>query len=113
MISDDGLGLYTVNYSINNLQISNSVITVSNGGSGYNVNTTTVTVTSANGYGSGATATANIVSGVIRNIWITNSGSGSYIINGNNNPTLTVIRGMKYIFSVNASGHPFWIQTVS
>jgi hypothetical protein len=76
MISDDGIGLYTINYSINNLQLSNSVITVSNGGSGYNVNTTTVTVTSANGYGSSATATANIVSGVIKNIWITNGGSG-------------------------------------
>jgi hypothetical protein len=85
IISDDGLGLYTINYSINNLPISNSVITVSNGGSGYNVNTTTVTVTSANGYGSGATATANIVSGVIRNIFITNGGSGYATT-----PTITV-----------------------
>jgi hypothetical protein len=76
IISDDGLGIYTINYTINNLPISNNIITVSNGGSGYNVNTTTVTITSANGFGSGATATANIVGGVIRNIYITSGGSG-------------------------------------
>lgn len=44
---------------------------------------------------------------------VTNSGSGAYVINGASNPTLTVIRGMKYTLAVNASGHPFWIQTVS
>jgi uncharacterized protein YjbI with pentapeptide repeats len=39
--------------------------------------------------------------------------AGSFIgINRSNSP-ITVIRGMKYILSVNASGHPFWIQTVS
>jgi hypothetical protein len=85
MISDDGLGLYTINWSINNLELSNSVITVANGGSGYNVNTTSVTITSANGYGSGATAVANVVSGVIKNIYITNGGSGYATT-----PTITV-----------------------
>jgi hypothetical protein len=44
---------------------------------------------------------------------ITNSGSSGYVINGSNNPKITVIRGMTYIFAVNASGHPFWLQTVS
>ena len=44
---------------------------------------------------------------------VTNSGSGSYVINGSNNPTLSFIRGHRYIINVNASGHPFWIQTVS
>jgi hypothetical protein len=44
---------------------------------------------------------------------VTNSGSSAYTINGSNNPTLSVIRGHRYIFNVNASGHPFWIQTVS
>ena len=76
MISDDGLGVYTINWSINNLELSNSVITVADGGSGYNVDTTSVTITSANGYGSGATAVANIVGGVVNNIYITNGGSG-------------------------------------
>jgi hypothetical protein len=44
---------------------------------------------------------------------VTNSGSGSYVINGSNNPTLSFIRGHRYVINVNASGHPFWIQTVS
>ena len=45
------------------------------------------------------------------NYTVTNSGSGAYLINGASNPTLTVIRGLTYTFTVNASGHPFWIQT--
>ena len=44
---------------------------------------------------------------------VTNSGTGSYVINGSNNPTLSFIRGHRYVINVNASGHPFWIQTVS
>jgi hypothetical protein len=39
-------------------------------------------------------------------------GSGAYTINGSNNPTLSFIRGHRYIINVNAPGHPFWIQTV-
>lgn len=83
MISDDGLNVYTIDWQINNMPMSNSMITVANGGSGYNVNTTSVTITSD--YGSGATAVANVVSGVIKNIYITNPGSG-YITT----PTITV-----------------------
>jgi hypothetical protein len=86
IISDDGLGVYTINWNINNLELSNSMITVANGGSGYNVNTTSVTITSANGYGSGAVATANVVGGVIKNIYITNGGSGYATT-----PTITVV----------------------
>ena len=86
MISDDGLGVYTINWQINNLELSNNIITVANGGSGYNVNTTSVTITSANGFGTGATAVANVVSGVIRNIYITNGGSGYATT-----PTITVV----------------------
>jgi hypothetical protein len=44
---------------------------------------------------------------------VSNSGSGSYIINGLNNPTLNLIRGQTYTFNINASGHPFWIQTTT
>lgn len=86
MISDDGLGVYTIGWSINNLPISNSMISIVNGGSGYNVSTTTVTVNSVDGFGTGATATANVVSGVIRNINITNGGSGYATT-----PTITVL----------------------
>ena len=44
---------------------------------------------------------------------VTNAGSGSYTINGSANPTLSFIRGHRYVINVSASGHPFWIQTVS
>ncbi len=42
---------------------------------------------------------------------VTNSGTGSYVINGSNNPTLNLIRGTTYTFNINAAGHPFWIKT--
>ena len=58
-----------------------------------------------------AAFTVTATSGILFSV--SNSGSGAYVINGSSNPTLTVIRGMRYILSVNASGHPFWIQTVS
>ena len=44
---------------------------------------------------------------------VTNSGSGSYTINGSSNPTLSFIRGHRYVINVSAAGHPFWIQTIS
>lgn len=40
-----------------------------------------------------------------------NSGSGAYLIDGASNPTISLIRGQKYVFDVNATGHPFYIQT--
>ena len=45
--------------------------------------------------------------------YITNSGSGSYTVNGVANGLINFERGKKYRIHVNASGHPFWIQTVS
>lgn len=44
---------------------------------------------------------------------VTNSGASSYTINGASNPTLSFIRGHRYVINVNAPGHPFWIQTVA
>ena len=44
---------------------------------------------------------------------VSNNGTSAYTINGTDNPTLSVIRGHRYVINVNASGHPFWIQTVS
>jgi hypothetical protein len=44
---------------------------------------------------------------------VTNSGASAYTINSASNPTLTLERGGTYTFNVSASGHPFWIQTVS
>jgi hypothetical protein len=89
MISDDGLSVYAIDWQINNLGLSNNVITVANGGSSYNANTIAVTITSANGFGSGATATANVVGGVVKNIYITNAGSGYATT-----PTITVSDGL-------------------
>ena len=77
MISDDGLSVYTIRWNINNLELTNSMISVANTGGGYNVNTLSVTVTSANGYGSGAVAVANVsAQGNITSIFITSGGSG-------------------------------------
>ncbi|NDB58662.1 hypothetical protein EB001_09470 [bacterium] len=45
--------------------------------------------------------------------YITNSGSGSYTVNGVSNGLINFQRGKKYRIYINASGHPFWIQTVS
>jgi len=42
---------------------------------------------------------------------VTNSGASAYTIDGSNNPTLNLLRGFTYSFSLNASGHPFWIKT--
>jgi hypothetical protein len=45
--------------------------------------------------------------------YVTNSGSGSYLVNGVSNGLITFEKGKKYRIHVNAAGHPFWIQTVS
>jgi hypothetical protein len=47
------------------------------------------------------------------NIYISNSGSGAYIIDGVNNGNISLIRGNTYNLVINATGHPFWIQAVS
>jgi len=54
----------------------------------------------------------NITQGV-STFSVTASGSSSYNINEALDPTLTLYRGQKYTFTVNASGHPFHIQTSS
>jgi hypothetical protein len=45
--------------------------------------------------------------------YITNSGSGAYLVNGVSNGPVEFIKGKKYRVHVAATGHPFWIQTVS
>jgi hypothetical protein len=87
IISDAGLTAYTIKWNINNCELSNSVITVANGGSGYNVACTTVTVSAPTGASaSQAYATANIVGGVIKSVTLTSVGSG-YI----QTPTISVV----------------------
>ena len=43
---------------------------------------------------------------------VTNNGMSAYVINQASNPSLTFCRGNTYVFSLNASGHPFYIKTV-
>jgi len=71
-----------------------------------------VGLTGASGAGlTGATGTAGR-SGA-RNFGVTNSGASAYTIDGASNPTLFLLRGFTYTFTVDAFGHPFWIQSVS
>ena len=39
--------------------------------------------------------------------------SQNYTINGQSDPTLTLVRGRTYTFAVNAANHPFFIKTVA
>ena len=85
-LADSGTSVFTIQYDINNCPLSNSLITVTNGGSGYNVQTTTVSISAPTGKNSEqAYATANVVNGVIDAIYITTPGAG-YI----ETPTITI-----------------------
>lgn len=43
--------------------------------------------------------------------YVSNSGTGGYLVNGVLNGTINFVKGKKYRIVVNAIGHPFWIQT--
>jgi hypothetical protein len=43
---------------------------------------------------------------------ITNQGFADYVIDGANDPSITVVRGCSYTFNLDAAGHPFLIKTV-
>jgi len=45
-------------------------------------------------------------------IFVTNDGSSAYLVDGVENDTITVVRGETYVINVDATGHPFWIQTI-
>ena len=62
-----------------------------------------------------STATATYVPKTEASIdyYITNAGMGAYMVNGISNGTLHFEKGKRYRIVVNASGHPFWIQSVS
>ena len=87
VISDAGLSAYVINWNINNCSLSNSLIQLSSGGTGYSNNSNlSVTISAPTGFGgSPATAAANVENGVIKSIYITNGGSG-YLTT----PTITI-----------------------
>jgi hypothetical protein len=60
-----------------------------------------------------ATTTTTTTTAAPNTFNVTNNGSSNYIINGVSNGTLSVTEGQTYTFNINASGHPFWIKTVS
>jgi hypothetical protein len=43
--------------------------------------------------------------------YVSNSGTGGYLVNGVLNGTINFVKGKKYRIVVDAVGHPFWIQT--
>jgi hypothetical protein len=43
---------------------------------------------------------------------VTNLGSTAYVIDGVNNPNLTLCRNRLYTFDIDATGHPFYIKSV-
>jgi hypothetical protein len=63
----------------------------------------------ATGPSGGATGATGLT--VAQNYQVTNTGSGSYNIDGTAGKSLTVVRGQTYFFTVNTTGHPFWIKT--
>jgi hypothetical protein len=43
---------------------------------------------------------------------VTNNAQSDYVINGQNDPGITVVRGCAYTFDITANGHPFYIKTI-
>ena len=87
VVSDAGLSTYALTWDINNAQLSNNMIALASGGSGYNVTTTSVTVSAPDLIGGEqAYASANLSGGIVRSVWLSSNGSG-YITT----PTISVV----------------------
>ena len=54
---------------------------------------------------------ANVYLSAVTTFAVTNAGAGAYVIDSESNPALYLVRGQRYNFALNASGHPFWIKT--
>jgi hypothetical protein len=91
MLSDDGLALYTVEYNINNLSLSESNFSIISGGTGYlsgasgNLVGNVVVSAPTEIGGAQAYVTANVTSGNITAIYVTTEGSGY-----SKTPTITI-----------------------
>lgn len=87
IISDAGLTTYSIQWNINNCELSNSLITITNSGTGYDVSNTLVTFSAPTGKnGAQAYGVADIVNGQIDAIYVTTPGSG-YI----ETPTVSIV----------------------
>ena len=89
VLADDGLKLYIQKYFINNMGISNTNISIQNGGTGYAngamINPDIIVSEPDEINGVRAEVTANVVSGVIANVYVTSAGSGY-----TKTPTITI-----------------------
>ena len=99
-INDNFYNKTTVDASINNYFYNKTTIDASINNYFYNKTTIDISINNV---------LLNYSQGI--KYQVSNSGSGAYVINSVNNQTITLIRGLTYVFSINASGHPFWIQT--
>lgn len=106
IISDDGVRLYTVRYSINNMELSNSIISVTNSGIGYLANgsgtlsSPDITVSAPDEAGGAqAFVSANVQSGNIVSVYVTTAGSGY-----TTTPTITVSATANTTATVAVSG---------
>jgi len=59
----------------------------------------------------GATGTNGLT--IVDTFNVVNSGTVAYVINGSSNPTLTVVRGYSYFFTINTSGSNFFLKTAA
>ena len=87
IISDAGLTAYAIKWNINDAELSNSLITIANTGSGYNATTTSVTFSAPTGVGgTQAYGGVTVVAGNVTSVYVTTRGSG-YITT----PTATIV----------------------
>ena len=99
VISDDGVSLFNVRYQINNLGISNSMISIANGGTGYFPANVSAIVSNPDVGSDVATCGVTLTSNVVTNVYVINPGSGYIktpritISGGNTSPATVTVRG--------------------
>ena len=59
----------------------------------------------------GATGTNGLT--IVDTFNVVNNGTVAYVINGDTNPNLTVVRSFSYFFTINTSGSNFYLKTAS
>ena len=85
VISDDGISLFSIQNSINNMGIDSNIISIVDGGTGYNPNTVTATMSSPDVGSDTPVLSVSTNNGVISSVHVTYPGSG-YL----KTPTITI-----------------------